>query len=162
MKQITFLFAVILSSQLVYSQSVYSEKWKETLFFSVPHSFEQKEKTTDHVCYIHEQELATLEIREVTNEDKAVSYENLKGLALEVAEEMDYSLTSFEEYPINSDESFLTSSLLIKGKKKRTLLTALYSKKTDRNYIILIEANSKYFKNNEDLIKQLSGGLIEL
>lgn len=160
---------VILSLSLcclhLFSQSVYSKKWKESTFVTVPHSFDQTHKTDTNVTYVHEEDLATLEIKEFAEGEKAETGQELDQMAVKMANELDYpsleivSQELFEKKDSNSN--FLGSSLLIKGKGKRTMLTTLYSRKTDKNYVVMVEANPKYFKEHKEMVKRLSEGLLE-
>ncbi|MEM7299090.1 MAG: hypothetical protein AAF391_12595, partial [Bacteroidota bacterium] len=127
-KGLVILTLLILSFQLL-SQSVYSKKWKESTFVTVPHSFDQTLKTDSNVTYVHEEDLATLDIMEYSQGEKAETSEELDQMAVKMAKKLDYtSLEILSQEMLNKNDSnadFLGSSLIIKGKGKRTMLTTL-------------------------------------
>lgn len=143
------------------AQSVYNQKWKDNTFFEISHSFDQKIKTEDRVVYEHENSSATLEIRECPTSGKASNKQSLFSMIKDFANSMNLE---FDDTSNQFDETsvFITSTILVKEKKRRKILTAYYSKKSSKNYLISVDADTRYYKENSKLIERMSKGILEL
>ncbi|MEO9484886.1 MAG: hypothetical protein ABJG47_15610 [Ekhidna sp.] len=147
------------------AQSVYSQKWKENTFFHVPHAFTKKVINENKVVYEMESEHAKLEIMKWPFAEEATNTDMLMQSVKTITGQLDYSKDEIISSELvdkkNVESDFIGVRLVLKRNKKKALITALYSEKTNKNYLVFVEANAKYFKNNKELIQRLSNGLIE-
>lgn len=143
------------------AQNVYNQKWKESTFFYVPHSYSKKSLSEKEAVY--SDETAKLAIREWPLSEKAETIESLKLSAREIAKQHDYSEDEIiaQESLTEGKSKFLGIRLTLKKKNRKAFLTTLFSPKTNKNYVILVEGSTKYFKNNTALVQKISSGLME-